>query len=161
MQGLDQSLASIVLIVRMDLIAFLKTVKGCSPRTFCFKTELKFYGDQQFKYNAISILACCKLVAEWCFFFLLIAFTLPVIVMTICLFDNFEKLSILIKFFRGTLKVRARGCYVGVFLVLYIFVLVFSLFISLFIWLYLVCLCILFIYLFTYLLIYFVYVLLF
>ena len=51
------------------------------------------------------------------FFVFLIIFTFPVTVRTICLFDNFEKLSILIEFSRDRLKVWARGCCARVFLV--------------------------------------------
>ena len=44
-----------------------------------------------------------------CVCFFLIVFTLPIIVRTICLFDNFEKLAILMEFSRDTLKGWARG----------------------------------------------------
>ena len=46
------------------------------------------------------------------------AYPLPVIVRTICLFDNFEKLSMLLGFSRDILEGWARGCCMRVFLVL-------------------------------------------
>ena len=45
------------------------------------------------------------------------AYPLPVIVWRICLFDNFEKLSMLLGFSRDILEGWARGCCVHVFLV--------------------------------------------
>ena len=44
------------------------------------------------------------------------ALPLPVIVRTICLFDNFEKLSTLLEFSRNILEGWARICCVQVFL---------------------------------------------
>ena len=55
-------------------------------------------------------------MAKCCVFF--IAFPLPVIVRTICLFDNFEKLSILFGFSRDILEGWARVCFVHVFLLM-------------------------------------------
>ena len=46
-----------------------------------------------------------------------IAYPLPVIVRGICLFDNFEKLSMSFGLSRDILERWARGCYVDVFLV--------------------------------------------
>ena len=59
-------------------------------------------------------------MAKYCIFF--IALPLPVIVRTICLFDNFEKLSMLLGFSRDVLKGWARVCCRHVFLV-YIYIL--------------------------------------
>ena len=49
-----------------------------------------------------------------------IACPLPVIVRGICLFDNFEKLSMLLGLSRDILAGWARGCCVHVFLVILI-----------------------------------------
>ena len=46
-----------------------------------------------------------------------IAYPLPVIVRRICLFDNFEKLSMLLGLSRDTLEGWAWGCCVHAFLV--------------------------------------------
>ena len=46
-----------------------------------------------------------------------IAYPLPVTVRRICLFDNFEKLSMFLGFSRDLLEAWARGCCVHVFLV--------------------------------------------
>ena len=54
-------------------------------------------------------------MAKYCVFF--IALPLPVIVRTICLFDNFEKLSMLLGFSGDLLKGWARICCVHVYLV--------------------------------------------
>ena len=54
-------------------------------------------------------------MAKYCVSF--IALPLPVIVRTICLFDNFEKLSMLLGFSRDVLEGWARVCCVHVFLV--------------------------------------------
>ena len=48
-----------------------------------------------------------------------IAYLLPVLGRRICLFDNFEKLSMLLGFSRDILEWWARGCCVHVFLVIY------------------------------------------
>ena len=57
-------------------------------------------------------------VAKCCFSFT--AFALPVIVRTICLFDNFEKLLKLLRFSRDMLEGWARVCCVHVFLVYFL-----------------------------------------
>ena len=58
-------------------------------------------------------------MAEFCGF-LFIAFTLLVIVRTICLFDNFEKLSVLLGFSSDIMEGWARVCCAHVFLVGYL-----------------------------------------
>ena len=50
----------------------------------------------------------------WIFF---IVHPLPVIVRRICLFENFEKLTLLLGFLRDKLEGWARGCCVHIFLV--------------------------------------------
>ena len=52
--------------------------------------------------------------------FFFIGCPLPVIVRRICLFENFEKLSLLLGFLDDILEGWARGCCVHVFLVLFI-----------------------------------------
>ena len=58
--------------------------------------------------------------------FLYIAYPLPVLVRGICVFDNFEKLLMLLGLSRDILEGWARGCCVHVFLVLNIFFLLSS-----------------------------------
>ena len=53
-----------------------------------------------------------------------IAYPLPVIVRRICLFDNYEKLSMLHEFSREVLEGWARSCCVHVFLVIKLLLLV-------------------------------------
>ena len=55
-------------------------------------------------------------MAKYCVLF--IALPLPVIVRTICLFHNFEKLSMSLGFSKDVLEGWARGCCVHVFLVI-------------------------------------------
>ena len=55
---------------------------------------------------------------KYCVFF--IALSLPVVVRTICLVDNFEKFSMLLGFSRYVLERWARVCCVNVFLVRYV-----------------------------------------
>ena len=57
-------------------------------------------------------------MAKYCVFF--IALPLPVVVRTICLFDNFEKFSMLLGFSRYVLEGWERVCCVNVFLVRYV-----------------------------------------
>ena len=49
-----------------------------------------------------------------------IAYPLPVIVRGVCLFDNFEKLSMLLGLSTDILEGWARGCCLHVFLVQYV-----------------------------------------
>ena len=96
------------LIVRMDLLTFDTPLKVILTQCFVLtKQNWNFnrkHNEKLFRYN----LGCCQFVAKlcvcvcvWVFF---ISFTLPVTVRTICRFDDFEKLSILLEFSRNYWK---------------------------------------------------------
>ena len=78
----------------MDLLSFIKPLKIIITKRFVLiKKNRNFkrkYDDKQFKYKNNFQFGLLIFVAKCCIFF--IAFPLRVIVRTICLFDNFEKI---------------------------------------------------------------------
>ena len=92
-------------------INLTKTLKTKRPRnhTHCLGVS----------HQSVSIFTCLtEFVSVQILCFSYTAYPLPVIVCRICLFDNFEKLSMLVGFSRDILKGWARGCCVHVILVM-------------------------------------------
>ena len=118
MQGLHTNIHCLALELSEWISSFVKPLKVILTKRFV-KQNLNFkrkYEDEQFKYKIIFA-DCVVNIRGQMLSFCYIAFPLLAIVRTICLFVNFEKLSILLGFSRDIVEGWARVCCVHVFLV--------------------------------------------